>query len=137
MTADHVHGGEHSHAPKDFGKAFAVGIALNTIFVVVEAAYGVWSNSLALVADAGHNLSDVLGLTVAWVASVLSRRPPSARYTYGLRGSSILAALFNAVFLLLAVGAIAWEAIQRLLHPEPVASTTIMVVAAMGIVVNG
>jgi cobalt-zinc-cadmium efflux system protein len=88
-------------------------------------------------ADAGHNLSDVLGLVIAWIASVLVRRPPSSRYTYGLRSSSILAALFNAVFLLVAVGAIAWEAILRLLHPEPVASGTVMIVAAVGIVING
>ena len=92
---------------------------------------------MALVADAGHNLSDVLGLVVAWVAAILSKRAPSARFTYGLRGSSILAALFNAMFLLVAVGAIGWEAIQRLLHPEPVAGVTVMVVAAVGIVVNG
>jgi cobalt-zinc-cadmium efflux system protein len=89
------------------------------------------------VADAGHNLSDVLGLIVAWVAVILSKRAPSARYTYGLRGSSILAALFNAMFLLVAVGAIAWEALQRLFHPQPVAGVTVMVVAGVGILVNG
>jgi cobalt-zinc-cadmium efflux system protein len=92
---------------------------------------------MALVADAGHNLSDVLGLVVAWAAVILSKRAPSPRFTYGLRGSSILAALFNAVFLLVAVGAIGWEAIQRLLHPEPVAGITVMVVAAVGIFING
>jgi cobalt-zinc-cadmium efflux system protein len=135
--ARHSHGPGHAHAPEDFGKAFAFGISLNVTFVVVEAAFGIWGNSLALLADAGHNLSDVLGLVVAWVASVLARRAPTARYTYGMRGSSILAALFNAVFLLLAVGAIAWEAIQRLMHPEPVAGKTVMVVAAIGIVING
>lgn len=134
----HSHGpGGHSHAPASFGTAFAVGIALNTAFVVVEAVYGYTSNSTALIADAGHNLSDVLGLVVAWIAVILSKRPASPRYTYGLRGSSILAALFNAVFLLIAVGAIGWEAILRLLNPEPVAEKTVMIVAAIGIVING
>ncbi len=92
---------------------------------------------MALVADAGHNLSDVLGLLVAWAATILSSRAPSARFTYGLRGSSILAALFNAVFLLVTVGAIGWEAIQRLLQPEPVGGMTVMIVAGVGILVNG
>ena len=130
------HGG-HSHAPKHFGTAFAVGIALNTAFVLVEAGYGYAANAMSLVADAGHNLSDVLGLVAAWVASVLVRRQRTARFTYGLRGSSILAALFNAVFLLVAMGAVIWEALVRLLHPEPVAGGTVMVVAAIGILVNG
>ena len=136
---DHSAGHEHSHvhAPANFGTAFAVGIGLNTAFVIIEAIFGFTSNSMALVADAGHNFSDVLGLVVAWVAVVLSKRPPSARYTYGLRGSSILAALFNAAFLLVAVGAIGWEALQRLLHPEPLAGLTVIIVAAAGIVVNG
>jgi cobalt-zinc-cadmium efflux system protein len=133
----HSHSHGHSHAPADFGTAFAVGIALNTAFVVLEAAFGVWSNSMALIADAGHNLSDVLGLLIAWGAMVLSRRAPTARYTYGLRGTSILAALFNAIFLLVATGAIAWEAVLRLLDPAPVAGTTVMVVAAIGIAING
>jgi cobalt-zinc-cadmium efflux system protein len=136
--ADHDHHGRaHGHAPASFGTAFAVGIGLNLTFVAVEFSYGVLANSVALMADAGHNLSDVLGLAIAWIASVLTRRAPSARYTYGLGGSSILAALFNAMLLLLAVGAIAWEAALRLLHPEPVASGTVMIVAAVGIVVNG
>jgi cobalt-zinc-cadmium efflux system protein len=134
---DHAHGTVgHSHAPKDFGRAFAIGIALNVGFVLAEALFGYFSNSIALIADAGHNLSDVLGLAVAWIAAELSKRPPSQRYTYGLRGSSILAALFNAVFLLLAVGAIGWEAIVRLFEPQPVSVTTVMVVAGLGIVVN-
>ena len=127
----------HAHAPASFGKAFAIGIALNVGFVAVEATYGVLSNSVALLADAGHNLSDVLGLVVAWIAMVLAKRAPSARYTYGMKGSSILAALFNAVFLLVAVGAIAWEAIQRFGEPAPVAGKTVMIVAAVGILVNG
>ena len=107
-----AHGpGAHVHAPASFGTAFAIGIGLNTGFVILEAIFGYSSNSMALIADAGHNLSDVLGLIVAWVAAELSKRAPSTRFTYGLRGSSILAALFNAVFLLVAVGAIGWEAI--------------------------
>jgi len=132
----HEEGG-HVHAPASFGTAFAIGIGLNTGFVIIEAAFGYAANSMALVADAGHHLSDVLGLVVAWVAVILSMRAPSPRFTYGLRGSSILAALFNAVFLLVAVGAIGWEAIQRLLHPEPVAGVTVMVVAGAGIFING
>jgi cobalt-zinc-cadmium efflux system protein len=134
----HAHGpGAHVHSPANFGTAFAIGIGLNTAFVVLEAIFGFASNSMALIADAGHNLSDVLGLIVAWVAVMLSKRAPSARFTYGLRGSSILAALFNALFLLVAVGAIGWEAIQRLINPEPVAGVTVIVVAAAGIFVNG
>lgn len=132
----HGHAG-HSHAPVDFGRAFVIGIALNTAFVAIEAGYGFVSNSTALLADAGHNLSDVLGLVVAWIAAVLSKRPPTPRLTYGLRNTSILAALTNAVLLLIAAGAILLEAIQRLIHPEPVASKTIIVVAAIGIVING
>ena len=131
------HGATHAHGPASFGRAFALGIGLNTAFVAVEATFGIFGNSVALLADAGHNMSDVLGLVIAWVASILARRPPSARYTYGLRGSSILAALFNAVFLLVAVGAIAWEAVQRLMQPEPVAGLTVIIVAAVGIVING
>jgi cobalt-zinc-cadmium efflux system protein len=134
----HSHGGHgHSHAPTSFGRAFAIGISLNIAFVAIEAMYGVMSNSMALLADAGHNLSDVLGLGVAWLATVLVKRMPTPRLTYGLRGSSILAALFNAVFLLVAVGALSWEAIQRIATPEPVAGVTVMVVATIGILING
>jgi cobalt-zinc-cadmium efflux system protein len=127
----------HVHAPASFGMAFAIGIGLNLTFVGVEFFYGVLANSVALIADAGHNLSDVLALVIAWVASALSKRAPSSHYTYGFRGSSILAALFNAVLLLVVVGAIAWEAVLRLFHPEPIASGTVMIVAAIGIVING
>jgi cobalt-zinc-cadmium efflux system protein len=133
----HGHGHGHSHAPASFGRAFAIGIALNTAYVAAEAVWGVWANSLALLADAGHNFSDVLGLAVAWLAAWLGRRAPSARYTYGLRGSSILAALSNAMVLLLVTGAIAWEAVLRLLKPEPAAGVTIMAVAAVGVAING
>ncbi|MGW1422102.1 cation diffusion facilitator family transporter [Bradyrhizobium manausense] len=134
---DHAHGAGHVHAPANFGKAFAIGIALNTALVVAEAVYGYVGNSTALLADAGHNLSDVLGLVVAWGASIAARRAPSGRFTYGLRASTILAALANAVFLLVATGAIGWEAILRLREPEPVAGVTVMVVAGIGILING
>ncbi len=134
----HDHGGAgHVHAPASFGKAFAIGITLNTALVVAEAVYGYLGNSTALMADAGHNLSDVFGLLVAWAASIASKRAPSGRFTYGLRGSSILAALANAVFLLVATGAIGWESVQRFRDPEPVAGVTVMVVATIGIFVNG
>ncbi len=126
----------HDHATSNYGWAFAIGIALNLIFVIVEAAYGFWSNSLALLADAGHNLSDVLGLLLAWGSYALSKLAPSPNRTYGWRGSTILAALFNALLLLLAVGGIAWEAIGRLAAPSPVAAPTIIVVALIGVVIN-
>ena len=142
MSADHHHHGHnhghhHGHAPGDYGRAFAIGIALNTAFVVVEAGYGIVSGSMALVADAGHNLSDVLGLIIAWTATVLARRPASARFTYGFKSSSILAALANAALLIAAIGAIGSETVQRFFHPQPVAGGTMMAVAAAGIVVNG
>ena len=127
----------HDHAPADYGRAFLIGIVLNLAFVAIEAFYGLLANSVALLADAGHNLSDVLGLLLAWGAATLSKRKPSAHFTYGLRRSSILSALFNAVFLLVAIGAIAFEAVQRLGDPQPVAGRTVMAVAAVGIVVNG
>jgi cobalt-zinc-cadmium efflux system protein len=132
----HRHGPGHSHAPNNFGWAFAAGTALNLLFVVIEAAYGILANSMALLADAGHNLSDVFALLIAWAASSLTRRAPTPRYTYGLGSSSILAALANAVILLVAVGAIAVEAVQRFGRPEPVAGVTVMVVAGVGIAIN-
>lgn len=134
----HDHSGHaHSHAPRDFGRAFAIGVGLNIVFLTAEAVFGFLANSTALIADAGHNLSDVLGLVVAWVAVVLARRAPTPRLTYGLRNASILAALINAILLLLAAGAIALEAVQRLASPEPVKSMTVIVVAAIGILING
>lgn len=138
MAHSHDHHGHagHAHAPADFGRAFAIGISLNIVFVIAEAVFGFISNSTALIADAGHNLSDVLGLFVAWGAASLAKRAPTARYTYGLRSSSILAALFNAVFLLVSVGAIGWESVQRLANPEPIAGLTVMAVAGVGIVIN-
>ncbi len=134
MSAHHHH--EHSHAPQNYNRAFIIGIILNGGFVAIEATYGIFANSLALLADAGHNLSDVLGLVLAWGASILSRRPPTSSHTYGLRRSSILAALFNAIFLLLVTGGIAWEAVQRFRAPSSVAGSLIIGVAAVGIAIN-
>src|SRR4051812_25696946 len=142
----HHHSGGHSHshahgtghAPNvGHGRAFAIGIALNLAFVLIEATYGLLAGSMALLSDAGHNLSDVLGLGLAWGAAILAKRGRTERFTYGLRSSSILAALFNAILLLVAVGGIAWESVRRLMEPEPVAAFTVMIVAAIGILVNG
>ncbi|MCC2976128.1 cation diffusion facilitator family transporter [Sphingomonas sp. PL-96] len=132
----HHHGHGHHHAPADFGRAFAIGTALNLLFVAIEGGAGFLTNSVALLADAGHNLSDVLGLLIAWGGAELAKRPTSKRFTYGLRGSSILAALFNALVLLVAVGAIAWEASRRLSNPQPIEAGPVMLVAAIGIAVN-
>lgn len=133
----HSHSPGHSHAPKDFGLAFAVGTSLNIGIVVLEVIFGIMANSMALLADAGHNLSDVFGLLLAWGASALVKRPPTRRYTYGLGASSILAALGNAIFLLVATGGIAWEAIERFQNPQPVAGATVMIVAGIGTLING
>ena len=137
---DHAHGHgshRHTHAPASFGVAFAVGIGLNISFVAAEAFYGVAAHSLALLADAGHNLSDVLGLFAAWAATALTARRPSERFTYGFGRTSVLAALGNAMALLIVTGGIDWEAIRRLMHPEHAAGLTIVIVAAAGIAVNG
>jgi cobalt-zinc-cadmium efflux system protein len=132
------HGHHHGHTHEvGHGRAFAIGIALNLGFVVIEAAYGFLADSMALLSDAGHNLSDVLGLAIAWGAALLARRGPTERFTYGLRSSSILAALFNALLLLVATGGIVWESVQRLIEPTPVAAGTMMAVAGIGILVNG
>ena len=132
----HGHAG-HSHAPARFGRAFAIGIALNTFYVLAEIAYGLLAHSLALLSDAVHNAGDVLGLAAAWGAAHLATRRPSAAYTYGMGGSSILAALANAVLLLIACGGIAWEAVRRLIAPSPVEGLVVILVAVLGIVVNG
>ena len=132
----HGHSHEHSHG-HSHGRAFALAIGLNAAFVVAEVAAGLFSGSLALLADAGHNLSDVLSLVLAWGASRLSQRPPSAQYTYGLKSSSILAAIANAALIWLALGAILVETLRRLADPAPVAGATMMLVAGLGIVVNG
>ena len=132
----HAHGA-HGHRAASYGRAFAFGIALNLAYVAGEAAAGIISGSLALLADAGHNLSDVLGLSLSWGAAVLSRRQPRGRFTYGLRSSSILAALANAIILLVVTGGIAWEALGRLSRPVSVDATIVIWVAAAGILVNG
>jgi cobalt-zinc-cadmium efflux system protein len=131
------HNHNHGHGPKDFSTAFAIGTALNVALVVLQAVYGVIGNSMALIADAGHNLGDVFGLLLAWGASAAARKTPTSRYTYGYRSTSILAALANAIVLLIAVGAIALEALQRFASPEPVAATSVMIVAGIGVLVNG
>lgn len=128
----------HTHEHEtNFGRAFAIGVILNSAFIAAEVVFGLFSHSLTLLADAGHNLGDVLGLVMAWTASNLQDRHATERFTYGLRRTSVLAALFNALLLLLSVGAIAWEAVRRLVHPEAVAGLTIIWVAAAGVVVNG
>lgn len=136
MTADHHHSHDHAHAPTDFNRAFVIGILLNTVFVCIEAFYGWRINSLALLADAGHNLSDVAGLILAWGGAVAGKRRPDARHTYGWQRASILAAFINAVLLLVAMGSLGWEAAQRLQAPEPTEGWTMMAVAGVGIVVN-
>ena len=132
MSAAH----EHSHAPTSYSSAFAIGIALNTLFVAVEAFYGWKINSLALLADAGHNLSDVAGLILAWGGALAGRLRPDDRHTYGWKRATILAAFINAMLLLVAMGSLAWEAIDRLNSPQPIEGVTIMVVAGLGIVIN-
>ena len=132
---DH-HGPSHGHAPANFDRAFAIGVALNVAFVIAELLFGLHSHSLALVADAGHNLGDVLGLVLAWAGTVLARRQPTPRRTYGMRRFSILAAIANAGILLIAVGAIIVEAFERLRHPAPIAGGLVSVVATIGIVIN-
>lgn len=135
MTGHHH---SHGHAPPaGYGRAFAIGILLNSAFVLVEAGFGIWSGSMALVADAGHNLSDVMSLLIAWGAAYMSARPASGRFTYGYKSSSILAALANAGLLLVALGAILFETIERLFAPAPVEGWTMIAVAGVGIVVNG
>ena len=134
--SDHGHHHGHSHAPADFGRAFAIGVVLNSAFVVVEATYGFLSGSMALVADAGHNLSDVLALMLAWAASVAAKKPASPRFTYGFKSSTILAALANAMLLAIAIGAILFETIHRLVDPAPVQGMTMVIVAGIGILIN-
>lgn len=128
---------DHSHASADFGRAFLIGIVLNGGFIVLEVLFGLLSDSLALLADAGHNLSDVLGLVLAWIANELAKKSATTRRTYGWKRATVLAALFNALLLLVGVGAIIWEAIQRFGRPVPVAGGTVIWVAALGIAVNG
>jgi cobalt-zinc-cadmium efflux system protein len=136
VHAQGTHSHRHAHGRGDYDQAFAIGIALNLGFVAIEAGFGLLANSLALLADAGHNLSDVLGLLLAWGAAWMTRRQPTSRHTYGFGSSSILASLTNAVILLVVIGAIGWEALGRLLHPQPVADAIVMWVAAVGIAIN-
>lgn len=133
----HSHDHSHSHTPTSFGRSFIIAALLNTIFIAAEIIYGLKANSLALIADAGHNFSDVIGLILAWGAWWLSKRAPTGRYTYGLRSTSIIAALANAIMLLVAIGGIAWEAIQRFGSHEAVEGATVMWVAGLGIFING
>jgi len=143
MAHDHVghgsggHAGRHGHAHDETGRAFAIGVGLNATFVIVEVVAGIVGNSVALVADAAHNLSDVLGLVLAWVAAHLARRKPSVRRTYGLRRSTILASLANALLLLVGVGGVSWEAIERLHSPAAPQGWIMLVVAAIGVAING
>ena len=134
MSAHHSH--SHAHAA-NYNRAFVIGIALNVAFVLVEAFYGWRADSLALLSDAGHNLSDVLGLLMAWGGFYLTRLHPSQKHTYGWGRATILAALFNALILLVATGGIVWEAISRFSHPVPIQGNTVMLVAAVGVVING
>jgi len=132
-----VHTHSHSHAPASFGLIFAIAVGLNAALVILQVVYGLIAGSVALLADAGHNFGDVLGLLMAWGGHVAASATPTRRHTYGFRSASILAALGNGVVLLVATGAIAWEAIQRLFAPSEVAGATVMIVAAVGIVLNG
>lgn len=136
---DHHHhgGGHHHHAPANMGHAFAIGVVLNTAFVAAETVAGLWTGSLSLLADAGHNLSDVLSLLLAWGAVVLAKRAPAGRRTYGLRKATILASLANAILLMIAVGVIGSEAVRRLAAPTGVDSAVVMVTASLGVVING
>ena len=136
MSGGHAHHHHHDHGADDFTRAFALGIALNIAIVMIELVYGFLSNSMALIADGGHNMSDVLGLVVGWAGAVMAKRSPSPRFTYGLKKASILAALINGLFLLVAVGAIAAEAINRLLRPSPAKASTMIWVASIAILVN-
>ncbi|UVO50283.1 cation diffusion facilitator family transporter [Sphingomonas sp. SUN019] len=133
---DHGHAHGHSHAPARWDRAFAIGIALNLAYVLVEGGAGLWIGSVALLADAGHNLSDVLGLAVAWGGATLARKRPSKRFTYGLKSSTILAALANALLLLVALGAIVLESVQRFWQPAAIPGLTVSAIAAIGILVN-
>jgi cobalt-zinc-cadmium efflux system protein len=134
----HDHGrGHHHHAPAGFGRAFAIGTALNLALVGVQVFYGLVAGSVALLADAGHNFGDAIGLILAWAGHALARVRVSERFTYGFRSASIMSALVNAILLLVATGAITLEAARRFFEPEPVAGVTVMIVAAIGIVING
>ena len=133
----HSHGIGHSHVPSNFGRTFAIATALNIALVAAQVIYGLYAHSLALLADAGHNFGDVMGLVMAWVAYAVADWRPSSRFTYRMRSASILSAFVNGLILLAATAAIAWEAVHRFYQPEPVATGTVMVVAAAAVVING
>lgn len=133
----HHHGAGHSHAPADYGRTFAIATVLNIALVIAQVVYGLWANSLALLADAGHNFGDVMGLLIAWAAFAVADWRPSSRFTYRMRAASILSALFNGVILLVATAFIVWEAVHRFYTPEPVATGPVIVVASAAIVING
>ncbi|MCF8478382.1 MAG: cation diffusion facilitator family transporter [Pseudolabrys sp.] len=133
----HGHGHTHSHAPANFGRTFAIATALNIALVAAQVVYGLYANSLALLADAGHNFGDVMGLVIAWLAFAIADWRPSSRFTYKMRAASILSAMFNGLILLVATGIIVYEAVHRLFAPEPVATGPVMVVAAVAVVING
>ncbi len=127
----------HQHPPENFGRSFAIAIGLNVVLVIAQVVYGLFGHSLALLADAGHNFGDVMGLVMAWAAYAVADWRPSDRFTYRLRAASILSAFANGLILLVATGAIAWEAVRRFSDPEPVATGIVMLVAAGAVVVNG
>jgi len=127
---------EHNHNPRNYNRSFAIGVILNVLFVAIEAGYGFVAGSLALMADAGHNLSDVLSLLLAWGAAFLATKPATEKKTYGLRKVTILASLTSAILLLFALGGITWEAIDRFTHPKPVEGLIVIAVAAIGVVIN-
>ena len=132
-----MHGShDHSHSSNNYNRAFAVGVSLNVIFVIVETVYGIKADSLALIADAGHNLSDVLGLLLAWGAAALARKPATEKRTYGYRKVTIMAALASSILLLVALGGISWETVGRFSHPKPVEGMTVIIVAGIGVVIN-
>jgi len=137
MSHNHSHHHNHNEVPKDINSAFKIGIILNVGFVIIEFLYGLIYNSLALMADAGHNLSDVLGLLIAWGASYLVTKEPTKKYTYGFKRSSIMASTLNALLLLVAIGIILWECIQRFSNPQEIEGIPIMIVATIGVLING
>jgi cobalt-zinc-cadmium efflux system protein len=126
----------HHHEVANYNRAFAIGISLNVVFVIIEASYGILAGSMALLADAGHNLSDVVSLILAWGASILAKKAATAKRTYGLRKATVMAALISSIMLFIALGAIAWESINRILNPQPVEGMTVIVVASIGVVIN-
>jgi cobalt-zinc-cadmium efflux system protein len=134
MSHDHSH--SHSHEISNYNRPFAIGVLLNIVFVVIEISYGIFADSLALIADAGHNLSDVVSLLLAWGASVLATKAATDKRTYGFRKATVIASLASAILLFVALGGIAWEAVGRFFNPKPVEGMTVIVVASIGVVIN-